>query len=119
MEGLFAQLVTKEMGFLAAGAIAIMTILGSLPISPTKQLREHALWKNYGIFVLTVICISGAFLPGVVTIPKADWGAIIIFGCLAALCAHAGRKILQPLILNKIEGKKSVVPPTPPADLNI
>ena len=115
MESLFAQLVTKEMGFLAAGAIAIMYILGRLPINKQcKLLKDTSLWKNYGIFILAVLCIGGAFLPGVVNIPKADWGAAIIFGCLATLCAHAGKKILQPLILNRIEGTISKVPPPPP-----
>lgn len=105
-ESIFSTIVTKQMSFLAGGAIAVMLILGRIPLKGGKiKLNETSFWKNWGSFVLAGLCLAGAFAPGVSKIPYEDWGSIVIFGLVASIVAHLGRKILAPVILNRLEGK--------------
>lgn len=107
MEGIFAQIVTKELGILAAGIIAVMFFVGSIPIKGgIAKLRDHKIWSNWAFFLAVVLGVAGAFMPGVCDMPIEQWGSILIFGCLAAGCAMAGRKVLFPIFMAKLEGKK-------------
>lgn len=105
MDGIFAQLVTPQLGALSAGIIAVMLIIGSAPFKGAK-LRDHALWKDWGLFLNAAIAVAASFAPGVCDVPPGQWGGVIIFGLLGTVGSLVGRKILQPIFLNKLEGKK-------------
>ena len=107
MEGIFAQLITRELGYLTAGVLAVMLFVGSIPIKGgSAKLREHNIWKNWAFFLTVVFGVGGAFMPGVCDIPLSQWGSVVIFGFLGALGAMGGRKLLLPVFLSKLEGKK-------------
>lgn len=103
MDSVFSALITKEMAYLAAAAITIMLFLGKVPIGD-KKLQQTKFWKEYGVFVLLFVCLGGSFVPGIK--PNGEIGFVIIFGLLSAFAAHIGRKLLKPMFLNKLEGKK-------------
>ncbi|PNX48318.1 MAG: hypothetical protein BV456_09920 [Thermoplasmata archaeon M8B2D] len=108
MDGLFLEIITKEMAILAGAAMTIMLFVGKIPISKlneeTKLLNQTKIWKNFGIFILLIVCLGGSFIPGIR--PDGQWGNAVVFGLLSAFCAHMGKKVLGPLVLNKLEGKK-------------
>lgn len=103
MEGLFSQIVTKEMAILAAAAISVMLFLGKVPWKGAP-LNTTKLWKSCGIFILVIVCVGGAFVPGIR--PEGEVGNALIFGFISALVAHLGRKILGPIFLKRLEGKE-------------
>lgn len=107
MDGIWAQIITKEMAVLAAGAVALMLGIGRIPFKGGK-LNETQFWKDWGSFLLTLICMAGSFAPGVNKIPLSEWGGIVIFGAVAALAAHLGRKALAPIFMRKLEGKDPI-----------
>lgn len=107
-ESIFSTIVTKEMAMLAAGAIALMVAIGRIPLKDGKRkLNESLAWKNWGSFILVALCLAGAFAPGVSNIAYKEWGSIVIFGLVASMVAHLGRKILAPIILSRLEGKSA------------
>ncbi len=105
MNGLFEAVITPSMAGLAAAAIAVMFFIGKIPYK-SKKVNETKLWGDWGDFILVVICTASSFAPGVNQIPVSEWGGILIFAAVSALAAHLGRKILKPIILTKLEGKK-------------
>lgn len=105
MEGLFAEIVTPKMAALAAAAIAIMLFVGTRPFKG-KKINTTKFWKDWGVAVLIIVCVGGSFAPGINDIPKTEWGSVLVFGFVSAFVAHLGRKILKPIILNRVEGKK-------------
>lgn len=107
MEGLLSTLITKEMAMLAGAVITLMLFAGRFPVNG-KMLNTTKVWKNFGMFISLTLCCGGAFVPGIR--PEGEIGVVIIFGLLSALAAHLSRKILAPIFLAKLEGKKSVSP---------
>jgi len=105
MEGLFEAIITPSMAGLAAAAVAVMFFIGKIPYK-SKKINETKLWEDWGEFILVAMCIGGSFAPGVNEIPISEWGGILIFAAVSALAAHLGRKILKPIILTRLEGKK-------------
>jgi len=105
-ESIFSTIVTKEMAMLAAGAIAVMLIIGRIPLKAGRRiLNETKVWQDWGSFILVAVCLAGAFAPGVSKIPYSDWGSIVTFGLVSSMVAHLGRKLLAPIILRRLEGK--------------
>ena len=104
MEGIFQEIITKEMGMLAACAIAVMLFLGRIPIKG-KFLNTYKLWNQWGIFLLVAICTAGSFAPGVNDIPAKLWGSVLVFAFVTSLVALLGRAVLKPVVINKLEGK--------------
>ena len=104
MDGILFELITKEMGLLAASVITIMLFVGKIPYKKTL-VNKTKIWKRYGEFVLLSLCCGGAFIPGIR--PEGKVGTVIIFALLSALAAHLSRKILAPIFLSKLEGKIS------------
>jgi hypothetical protein len=104
MESIFEAVVTKGMAGLAAAAIGIMLFLGKVPVNG-KKLNSTKFWKDWGIFLLLGICTIGAFAPGVNDIPVNQWGSIMVFAMVSSVVAMVGRKLLKPIIFNKLEGK--------------
>jgi hypothetical protein len=104
MDNIFQEIVTKEMGLLAAGAIAVMLFLGRVPLKD-KKLNQTKMWKNWGIFLLVGICTAGSFAPGVNDIPISEWGGILVFAFVSSMVALLGRAVLKPIILKRLEGK--------------
>lgn len=113
--GLFENIITKEMATLAVAAIAIMTFIGKIPIKykpaynkpiKSKPINKTKIWKNWGIFLLFIICTAGSFTPGVHEIPCSEWGGILVFAFTTSMVALLGRTILKPIFLSKLEGKK-------------
>jgi hypothetical protein len=105
MEGAFSAVISKEMVYLAAAAIAAMLFIGMIPING-KRLRETKFWQSWGSFVLVAVCFAGSFAPGIHDIPLKNWGAVLAFALCSSMVAHLGRAILKPLVLTKLEGKK-------------
>jgi len=103
MEGLLSTLITKEMGALAASVITLMLFAGKIPVNG-KMLNATKAWKNFGMFITLGLCCGGAFVPGIR--PEGEVGIVIVFGLLSALTAHLSRKILAPIFLSRLEGKK-------------
>jgi len=108
MEGLLSTLVTTEMAQLAGCVITIMLIAGKLPYKDSS-LNKTKFWKNFGLFLSLALCMGGAFVPGIR--PDGEIGIVIVFGLLSALAAHVSRKILGPIFLSKLEGKKQSTTP--------
>jgi hypothetical protein len=108
MNNLFFEIITKEMAVLAACAITIMLFLSKMPVSKlsgkTKLLGKTKLWKNFGVFILLAVCLGGSFIPGIR--PDGEWGNALVFGFLSAFSAHMGKKILGPVVLDKLMSKK-------------
>jgi hypothetical protein len=102
MEGLFANLFTKEMAILAASAITVMLFVGRIPLE-NSRVNETKFWKGWGIFILLIICLAGSFIPGIR--PEGEVGNVIVFGLLSSLAALLGRAILKPIVMNRLEGK--------------
>lgn len=102
-ESLFAQLITKEMAALAGAAITIMLVVGRVPFKDGR-LNKTKFWKGWGIVLLMSLCVGGAFIPGIR--PEGEVGTVIVFGLLSTLAAHVGKKLLAPMFLTKLEGKK-------------
>ena len=105
MDSIFSSIITPGMAGLAAAAIALMAVLGRIVIRG-KPINKMKWWSDWGSFVLLVICIAGSFAPGVSDIPLQRWGAILVFASVTTLVAHLGRKLLKPLLLTQLEGKK-------------
>lgn len=109
MNGLFGNILTREMCILAASVIVIMLFIGRIPIKKaTMKLNETIFWKNWGKFILLAFCIAGSFMPGVHDIPYNDWGGIIVFALVSSAAAYYGRAILKPIFLRRLEGKESI-----------
>jgi hypothetical protein len=106
MDTLWDAVVTKEMVGLAVAAIAIMLIIGRLPIKKRMKVNDTALWKGGGSFILMFICVAGSFAPGVNDIPLKNWGSILVFGFVAAFVAHLGRAAFKPWMIKRLEDKQ-------------
>lgn len=104
MESIFSSIITPGMAGLAASAIAIMLFIGRIPISG-KRINKTKFWKNWGEFILVILCIGGSFAPGINDISKSEWGSVLVFAAVSALVAHLGRKLLKPIVISRIEGK--------------
>lgn len=102
---IWSEIITKPMGGLAAGVIALMLFIGMVPYKG-KKLNETKIWKDWGLYLMFIFTTAGSFMPGVHDIPYSDWGKILIFACTTSMVALLGRGILKPVILNKLEGKK-------------
>lgn len=108
MEGIFESIITKNMATLAASVVAVMLVLGKVPLKNERKLNQTKFWKNWGVFILTGLCMVGSFMPGVNDMPLEEWGSIIVFALVTTIVAHLGRAVLKPLLFRKLEGKKSV-----------
>lgn len=107
MDSIFAQVLTKGMAIIAIAAISLMYAIGMIKIK-SKRINKSKIWKDWGSFILLSVCIGLTFLPGLELekLQGQGWGAKIIFALVVTMVAHLGRKILKPIILKKIEGKK-------------
>jgi hypothetical protein len=108
MEGIFESIITKEMAMVAAAAIAMMFVVGKIPLKGDRFLNQTEFWGDWGTFILMGLCVVGAFLPGVTKFKPGEWGATLVFALVATIVAHLGRAVLKPLLLRKLEGKKPV-----------
>lgn len=108
MDGsIWREIITVEMGSLAAAVIAIMLFLGRIPVQGGRgRLNELWWWHSWGIFIMFALAIGGAFMPGIHDIPYSDWGGILVFGLVTSMVALLGRAILKPIILRRLEGKQ-------------
>jgi hypothetical protein len=103
MEGILSTLLTTDMGGLAASVVVLMLFVGKIPLK-NGTLNCTKFWKDFGTFITMALCCGGAFIPGIR--PEGEIGVVIVFGLLSTLAAHLSRKILAPIFLRRLEGKK-------------
>lgn len=101
---LSSLLVTKEVGMIAAGIVALLWGVGRIP-TRGGRLAKRVWWKRIVPILPLVLGVAAAFMPGVVQEDVAlaeGWGANVLIGLWAGLVAGQGHKIIKRLAVDKL-----------------
>ncbi len=106
-----SALLTKEVLAAAAGIVALLWGVGSLPIGDgpggrQRRLRDCPWWRRVLPLLPLAMGVGMAYMPGVAKIPKEDWGAVLVFGLWVGFVASHGRKVIKRLAVDKLDGYK-------------
>jgi hypothetical protein len=105
---LSSLLITKEVGMLAAGIVALLWGVGQIP-TRGGPLARRAWWRRVLPMLPLVLGVIGAFMPGVVPaeMPVVEtWGANVLIGLWAGLVAGQGHTIIKRLAVAKLAPKE-------------
>jgi hypothetical protein len=101
---LSSLLITKEVGMLAAGIVALLWGVGRIP-TRGGPLARRVWWRRVLPILPLVLGIVAAFMPGVVPADVAltqSWGTNVLIGLWAGLVAGQGHKIIKRLSVDKL-----------------
>lgn len=97
-------LITKEVGMIAAGIVALLWGVGRIPMRG-GVLSKRVWWKRVVPILPLVLGVAAAFMPGVVVedvVLAEGWGANVLIGLWAGLVAGQGHKIFKRLVVDKL-----------------
>lgn len=101
---LSSLLITREVGMIAAGIVAVLWGVGRIP-TRGGRLARRIWWRRVLPVLPLALGVAAAFLPGVVpahvTLVE-SWGANVLIGLWAGLVAGQGHKIIKRLAVDKL-----------------
>lgn len=101
---LSSLLITKEVGMIAAGIVALLWGVGRIP-TRGGRLAKRTWWRRVLPILPLVLGIAAAFMPGVVpadvTLAE-SWGANVLIGLWSGLVAGQGHTIIKRLAVDKL-----------------
>jgi hypothetical protein len=101
---LSSLLITKEVGMIAAGIVALLWGVGRIP-TRGGLLARRVWWRRVLPILPLVLGVAAAFMPGVMPSDMAlaeGWGANVLVGLWAGLVAGHGHKIIKRLAVDKL-----------------
>jgi len=107
-----SALLTKEVLAAAAGIVALLWGLGTIPIGESpdgrlRRLRDAKWWRRLLPLLPLGLGVAVAYMPGVAQIPLDQWGAVLVFGLWVGFVASHGRKLIKRLVLDRLEDMKN------------